>query len=408
MAATYAEDKLTVGITGRTYPANLEVKDIHPKIKYHETAKEVAASLFAMQGKEIKRKPTGNIKFYCYEKEPFGEWMYLTAEHAAGATTFTVDDGAGGVATGPLKVDDVLQMTSGDFTTTEQVIVLTIPGDNTFTVTRAYGSSSAAVWPDNTPVRIMHNASQEDSTTPTIKNIIPSEEYNLCTQLRTPMGGTYRFLESDFYASANSLAEMRLEKWIVHLKQKVKNFLFSERKADTTTGRTVCEGIIPAILRRGGQYKAVNGNITFDLFLEICSDYIFKVGGDRKIAICPPVILNALSYWKKQQLLVMNDEEYLNLKVKRVELSDGELICVREKLFQGGPLAPKGLFGSCFVTFDPQHVTYRPFKGYDEKLIKDTGAKGTLGTIDEYLSDSGAQWDVITAHTLVSLITGFE
>jgi len=309
---TYAENIMTAIISGRTLPDGVVMKEIHPKIKYFEDAKVIGKSLFAMQGKEVGRKPTINPKTFVYEKEPQSEWLQLNGGINDVVGTVTVDD------VGPLKPGDVVQLWTQDLATCEQMLVLTVPTATTFTCTRAYGSSSAAAWPDNTKVKIQFNASTEDSTLPTIMNVIPSEEWNCVTILRTPMGGSLLFVETKTY-TGDPMTDQKIEKWINHLNQKVNNALFGERKFDTTNGRPVGEGAIPAILRRGGIHVPINGLLGFDKFLETM-DEMFRIGSQRKLGIFSPMLCRCLSYWKRQDLVVMNEDEYLNMRVVKVDL----------------------------------------------------------------------------------------
>ena len=410
MAPTYADDKLASQIILRQFPDNMIRKDIIPEIKYHADAKVIGSSLFAMKGKEVSQKPCTSPKFFCYEQEPMGRWFYLAAAIVAANTVWTIDDGAAaGIEF--LKVNDIIELVKSDFTAREQVRVTTAPVTpfTSVTVARAQGTSLAADWDDDTPCRVLFNASKEDSSAPTIKSVIPTEEYNYINIIRNSMGGTVLFLESDLLAGGTPLEQIRLSKWLDHLEQKVNACLFSERKLDTSDGSIKGEGLIPAIARRGGaaQNHSVNGVITFDAFLDIMSD-AFKVGSPRKIALFPPLMLNALAFWKRQNLVVMNEDEYLNMKIIRVELFDGEIIIFKERLLQGSPSAPKGLYGSAFTVFDPKYVHYRPYKDWDEKLRQDIGLKTNLGQEDEYVSIFGIEIDVITAHLLATGITGYN
>jgi hypothetical protein len=119
-------------------------------------------------------------------------------------------------------------------------------------------------------------------------------------------------------------------------------------------------------------------------------------------------MLEALAEWKLDKLIVMNDEEFMNLRIKRLELPGGnELIIFKERNFQGNPGNLKGLYGSGGVIFDPDNITYRNFGDWDEKLLLDMGTKGYLGEVDEYISDFGLQIDVITSHLLFTGVTGY-
>lgn len=408
--ATYVEDKLTTGITGRTYPAGIIKWDIVSEIKYHEKARDVAASLFAMQGgtRGIKKRAVISPKYDCYEREPYADFFYLAQVLNNSDVTFNVDDGDAGVVTSFIKINDVIQLVKPDFSAFEQMLVTAIPGSNQITVaTRPYGTSSATNWDDNTVVRILHNASKEDVAIPTIKSVIPGLEFNYLTMIDTPMGGTYRFLESKLQAGGTPKEQQRLEAWIVHLKQKVKAALFDERYADTSDGRTIGEGLIPAILRRGGQHDAIGGVISFKRFLETV-DLAFKVGGDTKLALMPGIMLQALAQWKYEKLVVMNEDKWLGLNVDRLEIAGNRLIILKERRLEGHPDMPKGLFGSCFAIIDPDNVEYCYFAGWDEKLIPTIPTNKPFSQVDVYHSDSSFRWDVITSHLLASGITGYE
>lgn len=396
---TYAQDIMTAMISGRTLPDGVVMKEIHPKIKYFEDAKVIGRSLFAMQGKEVGRKPTINPKTFVYEKEPQSEWLQLNGAINDAVTTITVDD------VGPLKIGDVVQLWTTDLATCEQMLVLTVPTSTTFTVTRAYGSSSAAAWDDDSKVKIQFNASTEDSTLPTIMNVIPSEEWNCVTILRTPLGGSLLFVNTKTY-TGDPMTDQKIEKWINHLNQKVNNALFGERKFDTTGGRPIGEGIIPAILRRGGVHVPIGGLLGFDKFLETMDD-MFRTGSQRKLGIFSPMLMRCLSYWKRQELVVMNEDEYLNMRVVKVDLQGGnELIVIPERKLAGDSTNYSALFGSAGLVLDPANITYQPFLNYDEKLLMNRQANDALMEKSEYLSIFLFRYDVITSHGLITGVTG--
>lgn len=409
MAPTYIENKLTQGIANRIYPANIIKKDIAPEIKFHERALDIQQSLLAVKGKkDIKVRPTDSIKFWSYESEPFGQWFYLSAAINNSTTTIPIDDGAGtGISF--LKPGDLIQLVKSDFTAIETMRIATAAAGvltSLIVDTRPIGTTAYS-WADNTPARLIGRAEIEDSVTPGIKSILPGEEYNYCTQIRTSMGGTYRFLDSKMLIGGTPKEQLRLNAWLQHLNKKIKMLLFAERYAETTYGVTVGEGIVPAIIRRGGQFDPINGVISFDRFLETMST-AFLVGGTQKIGLFCPMMLQALSYWKLKNLVVMQDEEFMNLRVKRLQLAEGDITIFRERNFQGNPGNLKGLFGSSFVILDPDNLYYRNFGDWDEKFLLDTGAKGTLGEIDEYISDFGIQMDVAPSHTLATGVTGYN
>jgi len=363
----------------------------------------------AVKGKkDIKVRPTDSVKFYSYEKEPYGQWFYLSGAINNSTTTIPIDNGAG-VGISFLKPGDLIQLVAADFSQIETMRISVAAAGvlTSLTVdTRPIGATAYA-WAEDTPIRVIGRAEIEDSTTPGIKSVIPGEEYNYCTQIRTPMGGTYRFLDSKLMVGGTPKEQLRLDAWIQHLNSKIKMLLFAERYVETTYGITVGEGLVPAILRRGGQYDPIGGVITRQRFLQSMTT-AFMVGGSRKIGLFSPLMLEALAEWKLDKLIIMNDEEFMNLRVKRLELPAGnELTIFKERNFQGNPGALNALFGSSYVVFDPENISYRNFGDWDEKILLDMGAKGTLGQVDEYISDFGLQIDVITSHLLATGVTGY-
>lgn len=406
MPPDYASDLLSGIITGQTFPEGMIMKEVHPKIKYHEDAKEMGKSLFALQGKEIGRKPSISPKVFCYEKQAEGEFLQLAGGIVLADVTITVD------AVGPLKPDDIIQIWAADLSDFEQIRVLTVPTATTFTCTRNYGTTSTGTWADNTKIKIQFNASAEDSSLPTIMNRIPSEEWNCVTLIRTAIGGGLFFTSQKTY-TGDPWTDQLIEKWIDHLSDKVNNALFGVRSWDTTNGIPIGEGIIPAIIRRGGVLDPINGVITFQRFLETMR-LAFKVGSSRKLGLFSPMMLYALALWKRDKLVVMNEDEYLNMRVVRLDLPGGyQLIILPERKLSGDPDdSPDNLFGSSFVIADPANVTYMPLltsKGiFDEKLLKNRQLPDSLSRKEEYISCATLRWDVISSHTFCSGITGYE
>lgn len=403
MPPTYSSDVLTKLITARVFPPGMDMREVHPKIKYFEDAKEVGKSLFALQGKEIGRQAIADPTFYCYEKEPMGEWLQI--DMAGGVvladTTLTFD------AVGPLKPDDIIQFWSSDLSDYEQVRVLTVPTATTATVTRNYGTSSLGVWADDIKVKIQFNAGKEDGSLPTIVNRIPSEEYNYVTLLRTAIGGSLFFVNRKTY-TGDPWTDQLIEKWIDHLNSKVNMALYAHRYLDATNGIIIGEGIIPSIIRRGGVLDPVNGVITFKRFLETMRR-AFTTGSSKKLGLFCPMMLYALAEWKENKKIVMNEDEYLNMRVSRLDLPGGyTLMVLPERKLSGDPSdSPDAMFGGSFVVADPANVSYHPFLNMDEKLLKNRQANDSLSRKEEYLSISGFRWDVITSHTFAYGIAGY-
>jgi len=406
MPPTYASDLLSGIISGQTFPEGMIMLEIHKKIKYHEDAVEMGKSLFALQGKEISRKPSISPKVFCYEKQAEGEFLQLASSIVLATTTITVD------AVGPLKPDDIIQIWAADLSDFEQIRVLTVPTDTTFTCTRNYGTSSLGVWPDDTKIKIQFNASAEDSSLPTIMNRIPSEEYNVVTLIRTAIGGGLFFTSQKTY-TGDPWTDQLIEKWIDHLSDKVNNALFGARHWDTTLGIPIGEGLIPAIVRRGGVLDPINGVITLKRFLETMRR-AFKVGSSKKLGLFCPMMLYALAEWKREKVIIMNEDEYLNMRVSRLDLPGGkQLMILPERKLSGDPDdAPDNLFGSSFVVADPANITYMPLLTslgiLDEKLLKNRQLPDSLSRKEEYISCATFRWDVITSHTFASGITGYQ
>lgn len=403
---SYITGKATINVSGAQVAANQVKVDVDPRIKWHEWALDEGAVLYALQGPNgVRKKMTTNFKFNSWEKEAFGRWNFLSAEMAAAAGTMNVDDGAGGASFAHLKANDVLLLSTADMATQELVRVTTTPTSGAVLVSKNFGSSGDATWPDNTAVKLLFNCGIEKSVTPDIKSVIPTEVPNYCAEIRTPMGGSRRAIKSEYY-TGKKLTELRLEAYIEHVKSVADMLLWSELKLETTGGRSQPAGIWNAILQRNGYTKNVNGNLTLELVLEIMRN-VFAKGSTRKIALCSPIVIDAFAYFKKDPLMMKAAEEYMNMKIGTFESGHGVLKLVKARQLQGSPAAPDGLYGGCMIILDEQYITYRYFQDDDTHLITNTQANNDLGQIDEYLTDSGPQIDVGIAHGAAYNITGY-
>jgi len=409
MPPTYAEGLLSGIITGSMLPDGLIMKEIHPKIKYFADAVDVGKSFFALQGKDITKKPTISPKVFCYEKETKGEWMQLNMAGGAvlGDTTITVD------AVGPLRPNDIIQIWESDLSAFEQIRVLTVPSSTTFTCTRNYGTSHSGTWADDTKIKILFNAGAETGSLPTISNRIPSDEWNCVTLIRTAIGGGLFFTNQKTY-TGDPWTDQLIEKWIDHLNEKINKALFGARKWDSTNGIPIGEGIIPAVIRRGGVLKPDLGVVTWDSFMGVVRQ-AFKVGSSTKIMLACPMMTYALASWKKNNpMVIMQEDTYLDIQVDSLKLPGGKTLkIIEENKLSGDPDdSPDNLFGGSFLIVDPRNITYMPYlttKGVlDDKLLKDRQANDSLSREEEYISCAAWRWDVITSHCFASGITGFN
>lgn len=406
MPPTYMTGKATINVATALVPARQVKLDVDPRIKWHEWALDEGAVLYAIQGPNgVRKKKTTAYEFHQWEKQAFGRWCYLSAQLNAAAGTMSVDDGAGGAGYDHLKENDVLLLSTADMATQELVRVTATPTTGTVAISKNFGTSGDATWPDNTAVKKLFNCGIEKSTTPDIKSVIPNEIDNYCAEIRTPMGGSRRAIKSEYY-TGKKLTELRLEAYIEHLKDIADMILWSELKKETTGGRTQPQGLWNGITTRGGYTKNVNGNLTLKLVLEIMRN-AFAKGSTRKIALCAPIVIDAFGYFKKDPLIMKPNEEYMNMKIGTFESGHGELKLVKARQLQGSPSAPDGLYGGMMIILDEQYITYRPFQDDDTHLVTNTQANDDFGQIDEYLTDAGVQLDVGIAHGAAYNITGY-
>ena len=117
-----------------------------------------------------------NPKFEWLEDDLMETWSSVSEAHTAAATTIKTADGT------IFRVGDIVKVPS-----TGECMLVSAISTNDLTVTRAYGSTTAAAIADDADLLIIGSAMPENSNGREVKSTVESNGYNYTQIFRTPI-----------------------------------------------------------------------------------------------------------------------------------------------------------------------------------------------------------------------------
>jgi hypothetical protein len=285
---------------------------------------------------------------------------------------------------------------------TGEVLLVTVinpDGDNTdeITVTRAFGTTTAAALVDNDPLVIIGNANQEGGASRTIKSTTEVEAYNYCQIFKTTFGLTNTAIATDMYGGPD-LAYQQKKKGIEHMIDMARAFYFGQLKADVTGDhpRRATKGLLAFLT--SNNYDA-SGALTKDEFDQGICEYVFLKGSKEKLALCSARVLSVINGWAESKLQTKQGDDTFGLAVTEYISPFGKLNLVHEPLFEGA------VYGGYAAFIDVENVKYRPLKGRDTTLETNVQANDVDGRTDQYLTEAGLEVRLPATHALLTGVT---
>ncbi|MEW6014165.1 MAG: DUF5309 family protein [Candidatus Zixiibacteriota bacterium] len=334
-----------------------------------------------------KKKVCVNPEFKVLEKEPRGRWTAVnySTGYTAGATTIICDSVA------HIQVGDIVKNV-----VKEEVVYVTArdTGANTITVVRGFGATAAAAWADNEPLLRLATQSEENQAPPTIHKVQNRLRTNYCGIFRDTLGLSRTAQNSEYYGGKKK-EELRQES-LIELKKNIEYaFLWSEPYEDLTGPVNGA----PIRTTGGLWYWGINGggNVTTATttftksgwlsFVRSCFQY-----GDAmvRVALCSPLVIEMLDYWKDGKLQMKPSEYLYGIKVAEWETGNGTLLIVRDTILQNSPYGTTTAgYGGVAIVFDPDLVQYRYLQNSDVALYENVVRDGTDGFTDEHIAEVG-------------------
>lgn len=335
-------------------------------------------AVLAFFARKLAKKSVIDPEFRWFEKSSPARYSAInySTGYTAGDTSIVVDDGT------VFNVGHIVKNVGSG----EQLRVTNV-STNTLTVSRGYGTTSAAAMTDNDVLVIIGNAHAEGASVPTALTSLSVKKANYTQIFRESFSVTNTQAATEFYAGGSDINELRREHNQLHLKDIERAFLFGEPKEDTTSTAA------PIRTTGGAKYfistNATNASGTLtEAEFEGWIEDVFTKGGEKRMGLLSPLIASAVNSWAKGKLQMFPKDKTYGIAVTSYMSIHGQLDFVVERM-----LAENSTWNGYAFAFDMGLVGYRYLAANgvnrDTKLLKDRQAAGEDEMIEEYLTECG-------------------
>ncbi|HHY44809.1 MAG TPA: DUF5309 domain-containing protein [Firmicutes bacterium] len=337
-----------------------------------------------------RKEPTKTAEFHHFEDDVNAYWTQINNATGYNAvdTNIVVDDAS------IFKPKDILK----NARTSEQMLVTAVnAGTNMITVTRAYGSTSAAAMNDNDWIVRLGNAMEEGSNAPEPNVKQPTKVTNYTQIVRTPFDETMTS-EAESRKTVSERVRLRRQKALEHRLAIERICLFGEKKEDVLNKRRTTAGILAHI--QTNVYNA-SSELTEQEFETSFCEPLFRYGSSSKLLVASSRVLSAINYWAKGKLQIVPKDKTYGVQIIRYLSAHGELNIVKSKTLEKG-------YAGWAVGIDLENIVYRPLQGRDTKLKTNIQANDLDGWKDEYLTEFGMQVKLEKTHAVLKGVTTFK
>lgn len=324
--------------------------------------------------------------------------------YAAGDTTFTVDDSAGGDPGRILRKGYIILNTR----TNEQ---MRVAADQTVgtsvTVIREFGEIAAAALNDNDELRVTGNANEESGPLPTAIHYDPTKQFNLCQTFRTPLSMSRTAMKTRL-RTEEARRQAKIE--ALELQSIDMEFAFLWGQRFETVGEKglplrTTRGIVRSItsLAPGNDNTATAGSLNETELLGYLEP-IYRFGSTEKLWLCGSTALSVLTQLSK-------NASQINVDTGSAEVVAGIRLARLRTAFGDGLLRQHPLFNmyadwrQTIVIVDLMNIRYRYVD--DLQFLRNRQSPGDDGRTDEFLAECGLEVHHADTHGIVRGIATF-
>lgn len=355
----------------------------------------------------LKRKKVATNAHVEWYEDDLVPAQILDAGGAGTGTSITVSAAHGAI----IRNGDILIAPNG-----ESILVTAGQGTTTLTVSRALGTTpSAFTLAAGDELVIAGNAITEGSTVPVYRYVQKTRKENYIQIFRDPVKITETQESSESYGG-NDRTYQRKKVAIEHKRGIELAFLFGNASA------TADASSVGYLRTTKGLFNWISTNVTnaggtiteaeMESFMRSLFRYQASTGPQTKILLASPIMVSALNFWAKQNLMVRQDEKTYGMRVSTYRSGHGDLDFVRHWLlgdFATGDISTSPLLSWSGYSFaiDPANLTYRFMRDHDTKLHTDIQNKTEEYKLDEYRTHCGLQLELEKTHGVLSYVQGF-
>ena len=327
-------------------------------------------------------------KFEWLEADLIGNSAQVaTAISSNATTTLAVDDGS------IFQAGDVLHIPSVG----ENMLVTAVSGNN-LTVTRGYGTTSAAAAIARDALVLKVGASQpENSSAPSNITTQETAAYNYTQIFRTTCSMSGTEIASKLYGGKDR-AYQRRKKSLEHKRDMALAMYFGQRKEDTggSTPRRTMAGL-DYFMTETHAFDSASSPLTWANFDRNVAQKAFSHGSNEKLLIAGPKLASAINLWAIKKVVTDVDRSATyGMRVKNLVTSYGDLKVIYD------PLLADGYHDGYGYVVDPENVRYTYLDGRDTKLHTDIQDNDVDGVIDEYITECSLEVKLPKTHMRIT------
>ena len=343
--------------------------------------------------KKLEKSTADTSIFHWFESERNPRWTaYAGAGEASPQTSVPVTSGTGSY----FRTGDLIKVPR----TGEVMLVNSVAGD-TLTVTRGYGTTTAANLQSGDALLLMANAYPENAKAGSPRLGQPVLKTNYTQIIRTPVSISGTLDAEKQRAQPQERVRLQRRSGVEHLVSIEYNLWFGEPKLDTTPAdgpRRTTGGVLYWVTENVLDVASENsGNLTYSLF-EQWLEMAFRYGSSTKWLFASPRLISVIDTLAAGKLQMRPRDETYGIAVRTWVSAHGEVNIIKHNLFEGNEYGKMGVL----LDLNTEDLAYVYLPGRDTKLRLNVGDPDRDGFLDEWLTECGLRFPQAKRHGMIT------
>lgn len=347
----------------------------------------------AWKGSSMLKASTGNPEFKWFEDYYGGRYARIATAYSTVDTTLVMT-GAGSSSAYIFTVGDVIK----NARTGENMLVATIAGATSITVTRAAGTTAAAAGLAGDGIFIVGNASEENGGARNVNSTQSTPQTNYTQIFKTTIALSNTEKEANLYGGKD-LPYQRAKKGTEHALDIERAFWFGQKNYSAAFNgaqghpRRFTGGVLEFI-EGGNSYVQNQGGALTAPDLNTFLREGFTYGNSEKMLFTGGYVLQAINEIARGQILMKPVESTYGMKISQWVTAFGTVNIVHNPLFV------EEYAGYAFL-LDMECFRYRYMNNRDTQLQTNIQAPDADGEVDQYITECGLERKQAARHALL-------
>jgi hypothetical protein len=350
----------------------------------------------AWSGSSLMKATTGNPEFKWFEDVYGGRYATSSAAQTSTATTGFTVTGAGSSSAYIFTVGDVVRVAR----TGENMLVTAVTGVGTLTVSRAFGTVTAAAVNAGDSLFIVGNVNEENSNARNVNSTRSTPQSNYTQIFKTTIAVSNTEKAANLYGGKD-LPYQRAKKGTEHALDIERAFWFGQKKYDTsgTQGHPRrSTGGIDEFISGGNSYVQNQGGPLTAPDMNTFLREAFTYGNSTKMLFAGGIVLQAINEIARGQILTKTGDTTYGVRISEWQTPFGIINIVHNPLFVQD-------YASSAYLLDLESFRYRTMEGRDTVLQTNIQAPDVDGEVDQYLSEVGLERKQAPRHAMLKGVT---